>query len=144
MLPQRYNRRSHSTKLHKSKRVDRRSYWQKGDQPATNTRMNPSISWLSLWLFHHFLCSVLKKKTALKLYSSVWFLMKGDSMDLFLQKDSFVSSLRFQQFLDINRAVYVRLISKRRLKLKKDKTVTKITRLFSLYQWWTDKLYGQE
>lgn len=55
-------------------------------------------------------------------------------MALFLQKDSFMSSLRFQQFLDINTAVYFRLISKRRLKLEKEKTVTKINRLFSLYQ----------
>lgn len=65
-------------------------------------------------------------------------------MALFPQKrQSFLSSVGFQQSLDINRAVYF-WFKKRRPQLKKEKTVSKITGLFSLYEREADKLHGQE
>lgn len=64
-------------------------------------------------------------------------------MALFSQKDkSFLSSVGFQQSLDINKAVYFWF--KKGPQLKKEKTVSKITGLFSLYERVADKLHGQE
>lgn len=85
----------------------RKSYWQEGDQPALSTRMNPSISWLSLWLFHHILSPVLKNQ-----HSTPFNLLSYEGKQhgsVLIKIQSLLSSLVFQHSLDINGSVYYRL-----------------------------------
>lgn len=63
----------------------RKRYWQEGQWTALSTRIKPTISWLSLWLFHHFLSSIPKKQHSNAI--QLGFLMKGDSMVLFSWKE---------------------------------------------------------
>lgn len=136
MLPQIYNKLCRSTKLHKSKGVDRKVT----DRKEINQLPLPGWTLAS----HGSHCGFFIISYVLYSKNTTQTLMKEDSMALFSQKRQFSCHPRGFNSSWASTELYTSDWFQREGWNWKRRKLSKITRLFSLYQRWTDKLYGQE